>query len=368
MGRTPQNQWFNRLGLIVLTTWTLAACTIPNLPTEHIIMINSEGVALDPTGNFGCPPKPALCNGRHIPLWFLEYEPLDSELEGANRKLYDKYLDQLIAKLLAHPKDQHKKRKVLLFVHGGLNEQTDSLRRATKLEQLLKEENDDYFPIFINWDSSFFASYYDHLIHIRQGEYVPWWNPRGLLLSPAYLLLDIVRGIAGAPVLWTSELLKVEADEGPRKLLKKLEQEGCEDQPLPFIGLTFEDNYERVSCQLKAEYQPCSAAMPGQPVPCRNVIPISEGADERKWFPEQFFSGVTWTMTLPTKIAFAPVVEAFGESAWNNMLRRTRRLFHTEMEFTKGAKGPYRPPPREPWRSLCIAFSRKFANSQANGR
>lgn len=334
-----------RFWSIVLATWTLVACTIPNVPTEHIIMVNSEGVALDPTGNVGCDPEPALCNGRHVPLWFLEYRPLDADLNGTNGKHYEAYLKRLIATLQAHPKSQNGKRKLLLFVHGGLNEQTDSLRRATKLAKLLEEqEKSEYFPIFINWDSSFYASYYDHLFHVRQGEYVAWWNPRGLLLSPAYLLLDIVRGIAGAPVLWTSELMKVEADEWPRKLLKKPEQEGCEDQPLPFIGLTFEDHYERVSCQLKAEYRRCLSGIPGPSAPCRKVIPISEGEDERKWFPEQFLSGVTWTLTLPTKIAFAPIVDAFGASAWNNMLRRTRRLFHTETEFTRGADGPYSPP------------------------
>jgi pimeloyl-ACP methyl ester carboxylesterase len=363
--------WAFLFAAVIVSLAVLPGCAIDNVPTRHIVMADANGHPLDPTGNIGCEPEPQLCQGRHLPLWLFDYRTLATPSQpGATGKAYDAYLNEMLNAMREfHEKagkdDANKagasvsftghkkqKKKVLIFIHGGLNEQKHAVERATKLTELImQEKGNEYYPIFINWDSSFFSSYYDHVFHLRQGEYVNygdwygfgWLKPRGLLLAPFYLTADLVRGLVQAPMVWAAELGKLEIEEG-------LQDDLGLDISLPF-GSTIENDYKRVSCELMRDagvtlkdyckrYPPAPGYV--RP-PAGRIINIGEGDDHRELFPEKFFSGLSWTGTLPLKIIAAPLVESLGESAWNTMLRRTHMLFQTEEEFAGQAAGPYRP-------------------------
>jgi len=356
MARPPNEvgfRWFFQVLAVLAILASLVGCTIDNVQIQHIVMADANGHPLDPTGNISCEGSEGeLCKGKHLPIWFKDYRELATAAEpNAKGKPFDAYLNEMFDAMREfHEKpdpstqQRKQKKKVLIFIHGGLNEQKQTVERATKLTKLImQEKGNEYYPIFINWDSSWFSSYYDHLFHLRQGEYVDLWHVKSLPLAPFYFAADLVRGVVQAPMVWAAELGKLEIEEGLQDVFES-------DVALPF-GSTIEDDYKRVACELMRDagvtqkgYCKRYSAMPGSvPSPAGQVVSIGEGDDHREFFPEMFLSGLGWTLTLPTKIISAPLIESFGENAWNTMLRRTHMLFQTEKEFAEQATGPYRP-------------------------
>lgn len=174
---------------------------------------------------------------------------------------------------------------------------------------------DGYFPIFINWDSSFATSYIDHLFNIRQGRLVfdwccddppiPAWAKSlgaaivGTATMPFYFLSDLGRGILGAPVVWYS--LAFRRDEAG------------------MIELPAKRRVEELASRHARE----EILHPGE-------ILISEGPDVRT-DSEKFQSFAAYLS--PTKSLFSIAIDAGGKGAWDTMLRRTRTLFHSDSEF-----------------------------------
>ena len=50
---------------------------------------------------------------------------------------------------------------------------------------------------------------------------------------------------------------------------------------------------------------------------------------------DKFLAGVSWWVLFPVRmLVAAPLIDGFGTSAWDNMLRRTQLLIHSPSEFT----------------------------------
>jgi hypothetical protein len=312
-------------GLVALCLAAWTGCSIEYIkgPPEHIVMINSEGRAIDPTGNFICQGS-TLCRGWHAPVWFYDYD----ELGTNGRESYDDYLTRIFTNLRKHADVKNGgKRKVLIFVHGGLNSQRKTIGRAERLSAIIAREPNPDYPIFINWDSSFFSGYYDYLFHIRQGTYYPSYHPYAWVLAPFYFLADTGRGILQAPSIWFSELAKSEPEEW-------LQGNVYSGVTLP-IGSEIEHNYRRVAQELKESYAQN---------PSGDVMAISEGKDQREFWFEGFQADLIGALTLPFKMISAPFIETFGESSWRMNQRRTRVLYQSNQEFVDEAGGKYSPP------------------------
>jgi hypothetical protein len=56
------------------------------------------------------------------------------------------------------------------------------------------------------------------------------------------------------------------------------------------------------------------------------------GVDERRC-PEMSWKFFQWLVTIPTKLAISPFLDAFGKSAWDNMLRSIQLLYQVDEEF-----------------------------------
>ena len=136
-------------------------------PTQHIIMVNGDGHPLDPVD------KRKLNDSE-----FLEH--------------IQSILDNIDAR-----QPTNGKIRVLIFVHGGLNTLKTGLKRAKELYQQILD--DGYYPIFINWRSGLVSSYSEYLLTARQGR---THRRLGPLTSPFFLVGDLGRGIAHAPVTW----------------------------------------------------------------------------------------------------------------------------------------------------------------------
>ena len=272
-------------GLIVFWLAILAGCSsIQQVPTDHIVMFSGRGNPVDPTGNIGCANEPAPCNGSHF--WLTSYPEM-------KRDRYDAYLTNLFEAMKREAPVVGGKKRLLIFIHGGLNTQVGTIERAADLHQSIEAAG--YFPIFVNWQSSLVSSYLDHLLYIRKGQDM---GALGMPLAPLYLLADVARSVARAPVVWAFQFWN-------------------SIRSVPFITTPSETDASRIASDIEKE----------------GTIDLSRGDDKRD-NTEMILSGVSWLGTAPTKILTAPFIDAFGRSAWEIMLRRTDLLYHTDGEFS----------------------------------
>jgi len=277
-----------RLSILVFMM-CLSGCAASTIEfrEKHIVMFDQYSRLLDPTGNTECaePADPSsLCRGKH--LTSTDYLPLSAAQEK-------RYMDELLAGV-RDAKDKGK--KLLIFVHGGLNTQTGSVERVEKLTpRILKA---DYYPIFINWRSSWAFSYFNHLFLVRQGEEMGTLGPAS---SPVVLGYDAGRAVLRAPLVWSSQIYGW-------------------TQSLPDTGLP--DDLGPREAQLREEQKRNPA----------KAIGIMTGVDERS-DSEVAYSGASWFVLGPFRMLTAPLIDGFGTSAWDNMLRQTQLLIHTMKEY-----------------------------------
>src|ERR1044071_9498179 len=177
--------------LLLIATLLLTGCTHEyKVPKHNVVMFDSDGVAVNPAGNVG-PDK-------HM------------DLVPYPRYTDDEYQAHIDA-ILYHLKQWNKPgtKKIMIFIHGGMNTQFDSIERvAQEFEngktrvQLM--EDADYYPIFVNWKSSLWSSYFEHLFYIRQGHRWPWYKgwPSSLVIFP----VDITRSLVRAPLVWSMQI------------------------------------------------------------------------------------------------------------------------------------------------------------------
>src|SRR5262245_17171891 len=149
-----------------------AGCSAIEAPRKHVVMFRADGVPLDP---------------RREP--FHGYPALE---DAAFERYLDGVMDGLEQDLLAGDGPY----RVLIYIHGGLNTQDSTVRRAAELSETIQA--DGYYPIFINWESSLVSSYWDHLFWVRQGKNRRDW---GWFLAPFVLVTDAVRGVARLPIV-----------------------------------------------------------------------------------------------------------------------------------------------------------------------
>lgn len=301
---------------IVVALAALCGCTNMRMdvPVRHVVMFNEDGRLLDPTGTVGCQEPPALCQGQHLSI--IPYAELREDQRQA-------YVDEVLAGLKDAPRGPERKvagqgegdggqaggvpkRRLLVFVHGGLNTQKATVERVVALTGSITEAK--YHPLFVNWRSSLISSYFDHAFFIRQGEQS---NVIGPLTAPFVIAADIGRAVVRAPLVWGSQL-----------------QGGVQTWP----GLDLPYGLEERQKQL-ARKQDDPPPVGGSPA---MAIDIVHGEDDRSW-TDMSFAGISWALLEPVRLLVAaPLIDGFGTPAWDNMLRRTQLLFHSAAEFRDG--------------------------------
>ena len=349
---------FRNAVLLMLCATGLTGCTmvvpyrIAAVPTQHIVMVDSNGRLMDPTGSVLCRPKryetdrkqlikdhpefvppPARptwepCNGRFNSIRLLE---LDRRIGDQYVYDADRYIDDLFKQMdvwyADHtPRGQRQKRKLVFIIHGGLNTNQTTLLRARNLSNKLLF--DGYYPVFINWQSNLFRALWSHLVKVRQGD------DRGYklaFLAPFYLAADVGKGVSRAPILWTASLsndfsrafraakrgnilrIRDEVDEVYARL--RNERACCLDDPsCPAIDIQrgdFKFTWGE-GAKANARYLPTGV------VPVRMLANATGRAAAGPW------------ALLPMKYLAAPLLDGFGSSAWEDMRRSAVLGFHTD--------------------------------------
>jgi pimeloyl-ACP methyl ester carboxylesterase len=109
----------------------------------------------------------------------------------------DAYIDRIVAAVRAR-KQVEKHVKLLFFFHGGLNTRSGALQRAGEHIAKMFADRPDLYPIFVNWQTSLYASYKDHLLAIHKGHEA--LGVVGPALAPAQLTTDVARALFESPV------------------------------------------------------------------------------------------------------------------------------------------------------------------------
>ena len=271
-GRLRDAAGLRRLPLALTLGGLLGACAAPrDLPVDHVVTFDAEGVPVQPR--------------RGLASWVHPFQAMDGPT-------YRDHVERVLARMLEEaPRGADGRRRVLVYIHGGLNHLGYSAGVATEMRDPILAEG--YWPLFLQWDSSLLSCYGDHLFFVRQGED---WGLLGVPLAPFFLAGDLLRGLAnlhlvglsqarsfvyGIPGLWTGSLFgRGDDDEEP---LAALAADGV---PL--------DVWVGEDLQGGGEFALDMAAR---------------------------------TVTYPIKLVQEPLLAGLGPGAWIQMQRRVHLLF-----------------------------------------
>jgi pimeloyl-ACP methyl ester carboxylesterase len=241
----------------------------PDLPSQHVIEVSNEGFLFD------------LRPGQH-------HHPITTGGE------LDQYLQSTLLKaFLASGKE-----KLLLFVHGGLNDRKQGM--AHFWDSYAEVMRGDYYPVFVVWPSGWASTYTEHLLWVRQGIKAETAAEKtfGILTSPLALLADIGRAVTRLPLVAANNsqsdletVTPIRSDNGGAAVrqYQQLAQEGYE--------LSIGDDYSLRS--------------------------------------DRFLRDITYWPTLPIKYTLASFIDGFGQGAWDNMLRRTQEVYPETFEAAR---------------------------------
>ena len=317
-------QWL--LALVLALSVSACAITKEGVRIEdHVVMVDGTGDLIDPQANLGDPDS-----RRHV--WFKPYFALQNHKE---------YFHRLFASLKENtpvPSGPNQKRRILLFVHGGMNTARASIERALDTsEDILR---DGAYPIFINWDSSLTSSYLDHLTNLRQGRVAEdWccsaWKEEGgwrqtgakaagmiarVVTTPTYLMMDVVRGTIRLPV----DLYGIYADMISTKWRGDRRRKATPPYSWPNTACT-DDRY--VGITPRADRLLCEAS-----TRAGDSYPIVQGFDKRSTLEvvQQVGRAI---LTFPVHVASGLVIDAAGTGSWSAMHRRTTAMFNRDEDL-----------------------------------
>jgi len=278
---------------LFLVATLAAACGGPSFDPQtakHVLTVDERGRMLD-TAASGAPPAfPAEKNA--------VYQD-DTPSGQTTEKLVDEMVKGILAGTESHLAHGGR-RRVMIFAHGGLNSwdaSSDTIRDVLKRVHWSATppagQPPDPYPIFVQWNSEAFHCLHEHLWWIRQGRVRDRFWP---LASPLYFVGDLGRGLVDLPVTWMTE---IENTFGTAPSMK----ENAKERYKYYRGIPVDD------ARLGRGERPDRS--------WRRAI-VEESGN---------------VLYFPFRIVTMPLVNGFGEPAWENMIRRTRMVFHTEEEF-----------------------------------
>jgi hypothetical protein len=289
-------------------------------------------------GGCATPPLPAATDLNYHVIRFNEDGFLVDSATGTrlhhSAEHYKSILDHLRERLADRPH-----RKILLFVHGGLDAPNDTYARCAEWLQEINHDDPNCYPIFVIWDSGWAATYHEYLFDVRQGRNDQQTRADGRLTFPAYVLSDLLQAVARAPSLW-------------------LEQWRSDHQA---AAATVQSILDETAARRRAATQPSNSAesadfwmnnprnidvlafyaklnqrywhdrhRTGQNEPAE--MAVSLGRDDSR--PGDWYGRTaTYVATIPFKLFTSPIIDAFGSGPWKDMARRAQTVLEGASDF-----------------------------------
>ncbi len=205
------------------------------------------------------------------------------------------------------------KKKLLIFIHGGMNGYQDSLGRVERDLPKMMEDRDTY-PIFIVWPSEMFDSYGDSIAHYYQGS----WDHTGYFLNaPFRFATDLTEVGARSLMSYGKQTNLLLGSSCFNEAWRDLIPFYCGPNPNkpafaeinPTNGQRNQNDDER-----NPTNDPCEEADTPKGFSC-----VKTSAKE---------AGDFWRLKnillSPLKLISIPVIDPLGERDWNSMISRTR--------------------------------------------
>ncbi|MCM2358299.1 MAG: hypothetical protein NDI77_09130 [Geobacteraceae bacterium] len=221
--------------------------------------------------------------------------------------------------------DDKPHKKILIYVHGGLNSLAESIKRSSQLVcKMSSPENEvRYYPILINWDSGPFSSFGDHFFFVRQGEERKVIGP---LTFPIIALEDFGKIPITAPMSWYYQYFATD-----------LKSARIPEQPFDSIcPEKFRTMASTETNAVNALYCAANDLSHNKEAQDKNLaMHVSlEEADKSFYFGRDLLMPASYLLTAPTtKLALTPIVAGLGRPAWDIMVRRTTNMFAKPTEF-----------------------------------
>jgi hypothetical protein len=246
----------------------------PDALRSHSLSIDANGAVLF------APKLDAEVDAAPEP-WRQSSERTACESSKAGRRV-GRAVDSIMAGFRAHVATDGDP-NVAIFLHGGLVDADGGLRDSEAL--LAAMESEDFYPIFVNWDTGILSSYGDYLFSVRRGQARP---VEAFFTFPFVLLADATRAVGRAPVYLARQLSQI-----PKNL--------------------------RLDVEPVSDFWSSSATLDDRPY-------------KKSWLQRapglalQIFPGVL-------RIVTTPLLDAIGDGAYQNMLRRAHVLFLLDEDF-----------------------------------
>jgi hypothetical protein len=267
----------------------------PQIIREHVIAVDGAGRPHDPMS----PNSPAYT----IPQYRRQIDCIFNAMDAFHKQRPD--------------------RKILIFVHGGLNSPADSLASADSEMDCVMGAG--FYPIYLDWDSDLLSTYGEHIALITQGETDN--TVARALLSPAYVLADIGRAATRIPIVWINQFGS------------DIQAAGADIAALPKSGHSASTQPEnqrwaagrRGQALAKVYRQLRKAQEDDEKQPTRQQIRIYIGPDYdlNPWHMAHLTA--FYVLTLPTKLLSEPLIDWLGTPAWQDMSRRTLIAFDGDL-------------------------------------
>jgi pimeloyl-ACP methyl ester carboxylesterase len=263
------------------------------IPEKHILMADASGLPVDPTQR-GSVRYPARA--------------FTVELQQMSDDIYKK-----CGEWTAEDPNHSKVCRIVIFVHGGLNDPNASRMRAVELTPLIERTHS--YPIFIDWDSSFLTTYADHLFKIHKG----LLEPKQKYFFPFIFGIDEAAAAAQFPSDWYADL---------RHNIPFIEHHSRSWQS----SLCSYRDLQRTADQTPHVHLNVTTLLTPQAKSCHDPDELEDG----RTFYEKAMptTGFFFPPTLVSKLIAGPLaVSAMGGGAWDVMYRRSLTLFETEEQF-----------------------------------
>ncbi|MDH3912919.1 MAG: hypothetical protein OEU09_16655, partial [Rhodospirillales bacterium] len=226
-------------------------------------------------------------------------------------------------------RDEETHGQVLIYFNGGLNP-ADVLHEQAAV-QVPRMLEDGYYPIFLAWPTGALDTYLEQIAFVRNG--TRHSSPQ-YLSTPLYLLGDIGQGLVRAPVNYMNQLQRFVSASNPfddsdkREFFLTRAEEICRDaEPAddggPGHAAASEDKvcektdvnkFGIVNCEVTAEKNLLTGQAPDQD-------------------PGPSLLSVPYYGLFPVRFVATPLVDAFGKTMWENMVRRTRTTVRSPVEY-----------------------------------
>jgi hypothetical protein len=272
---------------------------------DHVIAVDGQGIPHDPAS-----PDGAV-------LEMPQFRTQLAHLFGAMRHYH-----------LAHPD-----RKILIFVHGGLNAPASSLTAADgEIDRVMAA---GYYPIYLNWNSDLLNSYGEHLGSITQGQADD--SALRKVLSPVYLLADLGRAVTRAPLVWVNQIESDVAaargfnaeppkDRTDRRLATSQPSGTAEERwAKARHGAAVADAFKNLKSLQQHDEE---GRRPGVH---RQEIRVIIGPDLDVDRGHLVGMEIAYAFTAPTKFGLSWLIDGLGTPAWQNMSRRTLMAFDGQL-------------------------------------